>query len=156
MELTHSLESDFVRHLAPKAPLVTSPTATVRETIRLLQENQAGCVIICDGQNKAIGIFTERDVLRRVIGKRVDLDSPITDVMTTDLASVRESDKIARAIHLLHERGLRHLPVLDDEGVPIGLITVRRVMEYLVEHFPQTIYNLPPDPSTILEAREGA
>ena len=97
MELTHSLESDFVRHLAPKAPLTTSPTATVRETIRLLQENQAGCVIICDGQNKAIGIFTERDVLRRVIGKRVDLDSPITDVMTTDLASVRESDKIARA-----------------------------------------------------------
>ena len=99
---------------------------------------------------------TERDVLRRVIGERVDLDSPITDVMTTDLASVRESDKIARAIHLLHERGLRHLPVLDDQGGPIGLITVRRVMEYLVEHFPQTIYNLPPDPSTILEAREGA
>ncbi len=156
MELTHSLERDFVRHLTPKAPLVTSPTATVRETIRLLQDNQAGCVIICDGQNKAIGIFTERDVLRRVIGERVDLNSPITDVMTTDPASVRESDKIARAIQLLHERGLRHLPVLDDEGGPIGLITVRRVMEYLVEHFPQTIYNLPPDPSPIIEAREGA
>ncbi len=156
MELTHSLQRDFVRHLTSKAPLVTSPTTTVRETIRLLQENQAGCVIVCDGQNKAIGIFTERDVLRRVIGERVDLNSPITDVMTTDLASVRESDKIARAIHLLHERGLRHLPVLDAEGGPIGLITVRRVMEYLVEHFPQTIYNLPPDPSPIIEAREGA
>ncbi len=156
MQLTNSLERDFVRHLAPKAPLVTSPTTTVRETIRLLQENQAGCVIICDSQNKAIGIFTERDVLRRVIGEHVDLDSPITDVMTTDLASVRESDKIAYAIQLLHKRGLRHLPVLDDQGGPIGLITVRRVMEYLVEHFPQTIYNLPPDPSPIIEAREGA
>ncbi len=156
MKLTHSLENDLVRHLAANAPLITPPTTTVRETIRLLQENQAGCVIVCDGQNKAIGVFTERDVLRRVIGEHVDLDSPITDVMTTDLASVRESDKIAHAIQLLHKRGLRHLPVLDDEGGPIGLITVRRVMEYLVEHFPQTIYNLPPDPSTILEAREGA
>ncbi len=156
MKLTHSLENDFVRHLAAKAPLITPPTTTVRETIRLLQENQAGCVIVCDGQNKAIGVFTERDVLRRVIGEHVDLDSPITDVMTTDLASVRESDKIAHAIQLLHQRGLRHLPVLDDEGGPIGLITVRRVMEYLVEHFPQTIYNLPPDPSPIIEAREGA
>ncbi len=156
MKLTHSLENDLVRHLAANAPLITPPTTTVRETIRLLQENQAGCVIVCDGQNKAIGVFTERDVLRRVIGEHVDLDSPITDVMTTDLASVRESDKIAHAIQLLHKRGLRHLPVLDDQGGPIGLITVRRVMEYLVEHFPQTIYNLPPDPSTILEAREGA
>ncbi len=156
MELTHSLERDLVRHLVPKAPLVTPPTTTVRETIRLLQENQAGCVIICDGRDMAIGIFTERDVLRGVIGERVDLDSPITDVMTTDLASVKESDKIAHAILLLHERGLRHLPVLDDQGGPIGLITVRRVMEYLVEHFPQTIYNQPPDPSPILEAREGA
>ncbi len=156
MELTHSLERDLVRHFAPKAPLVTPPITTVRETIRLLQENQAGCVIICDAQSKAIGIFTERDVLRRVIGERVDLKSPIADVMTTDLASIKESDKIARAIQLLHQFGLRHLPVLDDEGKPIGLITVRHVMEYLVEHFPQAIYNLPPDPSPITEAREGA
>jgi CBS domain-containing protein len=156
MELTKSLERDYVRHLEPRAPVVASPTATVRETIRLLQENQAGCTIICDGQNRAIGIFTERDVLRRVIGERVDLDSPITDVMTTELASVTESDKIARAIQLLHDHGLRHLPVLDNDGGPIGLITVRRVMEYLVEHFPQTTYNLPPDPTPITEAREGA
>ncbi len=156
MQLTESLKRDLVKHLRPKTPLLTAPETSVREAIRLLQENNTGCVIVCDAQGKAVGIFTERDVLRRVIGERVDMDSPIKDVMSTDLASVQESDPITRAVRLLHERGLRHLPVLNEDGEPLGIIPVRHVMEYLVEHFPQAVYNLPPDPSPALEAREGA
>ena len=156
MELTKSLKKDLVKHLRPDAPLVTSPETSVRETIRLLQEHNTGCVVVCDSRGQAVGIFTERDVLRRVIGEHVDMDSPIKEVMSRDLASVRETDAIARAIRLLHERGLRHLPVLNDVGEPIGVVPVRRVMEYLVEHFPRAVYNHPLDSSPVVEAREGA
>ena len=76
--------------------------------------------------------------------------------MSTDLAAVRETDPITQAIRLLYERGLRHLPVLNDDRKPIGVVSVRRMMEYVVEHFPQTVYNLPPDPSQVLDGREGA
>ncbi len=156
MELTNSLKKDLVKHLRPAAAFIASPDTSVREAIRLLQEHNTGCVVVCDARGQAVGVFTERDVLRRVIGEHVDLDSPIKDVMSRDLASVGESDAIARAIRLLHDRGLRHLPVLNDVGEPIGVLSVRRVMEYLVEHFPRAVYNLPLDSSPVADAREGA
>lgn len=156
MELTKSLNQDLVKHLQQQAPLLARPETTVREAIRLLQENKTGCLMVCDPSGKAIGIFTERDVFRLVIGQRIELDSPIREVMSTDLAAVQETDPIRQAIRLLYERGLRHLPVLNDRGEPTGVVSVRRMMEYVVEHFPQTVYNLPPDPSQVLDGREGA
>ena len=156
MELTKSLNKDLVKHLQQQVPLLAGPETTVREAIRLLQENKTGCLIVRDPGGKAVGIFTERDIFRHVIGQRIDLDSPIRGVMSTDLAAVRERDPIKQAIKLLYERGLRHLPVLNDDGEPIGVVSVRRMMEYVVEHFPQTVYNLPPDPSLVLDGREGA
>ena len=156
MELTKSLNQDLVKHLQQQAPLLAGPETTVREAIRLLQENKTGCLIVCDPSGKAVGIFTERDVFRHVIGQRIEVDSPIREVMSTDLAAVQETDPITQAIRLLYERGLRHLPVLNDGGEPTGVVPVRRMMEYVVEHFPQTVYNLPPDPSQVLDGREGA
>lgn len=156
MELTKSLNQDLVKHLRQQQPLLAGPEMTVREAIRLLQENKTGCLIVCDPSGKAVGIFTERDVFRHVIDQRIEIDSPIREVMSTDLAAVQETDPITRAIELLYERGLRHLPVLNKDGEPIGVVSVRRMMEYVVEHFPQTVYNLPPDPSLVLDSREGA
>jgi hypothetical protein len=46
--------------------------------------------------------------------------------------------------------------VVDEDGRPVGVLSVRRIMHYLAEHFPTTVYNLPPDPSAIPQAREGA
>lgn len=156
MQLTKSLNQDLIKHLRYQAPLLAGPDTTVREAIRLLQENKTGCLIVCDAGGKAVGIFTEFDVFRHVIDQRIEVDSPIREVMSTDLAAVQETDPITRAIELLYERGLRHLPVLNDGGEPIGVVSVRRMMEYVVEHFPQTVYNLPPDPSLVLDSREGA
>ena len=156
MQLTKSLNQDLVKHLHYQTPLLAGPETTVREAIQLLQEKKTGCLIVCDAKGKAVGIFTERDVFRHVIDQRIELDSPIREVMSMDLATVQETDPITQVIRLLYERGLRHLPVLDDDGKPIGVVSVRRMMEYVVEHFPQTVYNLPPDPSLVLDGREGA
>jgi CBS domain-containing protein len=155
MELSRSLRNDCVKDLSPRAALTVSPDTSVEDAIALLQREEAGCVIISLDGTPA-GIFTERDVLRRVIGEQVDLQTPITTVMTTDLAVVKGSDPITLALDLLHRRGLRHLPVLDDAGQLAGILSVRRVMEYLVEHFPEAVYNLPPNPSASLQSREGA
>ncbi len=156
MKLTHSLRSDRVKHLRLKTPLVVQPGTPVREAIALMQRTKEGCVLVCDPSGTVVGIFTERDVLRRVIGERVLPDSPMTEVMSTKLACVRETDTVTRALQLLHREGLRHLPVVDDQHQAVGLVSIRRVFEYLVEHFPQEVYNLPPDSSTVVESREGA
>lgn len=156
MKLTKSLKTDLVKHLRPRSPLLVHPLTTIRQTIARMQEQGQGCVLVCDDDHKVAGIFTERDILSRVIGERADLDSPIKEVMCTTLATVRESDRATRALQLLHRNGLRHLPIVDDSRQPVGLVTVRGVMEYLVDHFPKAVYNLPPNPSALHEAREGA
>jgi CBS domain-containing protein len=54
------------------------------------------------------------------------------------------------------EGGYRHLPIVDEDGVPQGVLAVRGIVHYLVDHFPNTVYNLPPDPSKSFIARDGA
>ena len=56
----------------------------------------------------------------------------------------------------MEEGDYRHLPVVDDYGRPMGVLSVKRIVHYLVEHFPSTIYCLPPDPNVYPRHREGA
>jgi CBS domain containing-hemolysin-like protein len=53
-------------------------------------------------------------------------------------------------------RGYRHLPVVDDDGRPVGVLSIKDVVHYLVEYFPAKVYNLPPTPDALQPAREGA
>ena len=55
----------------------------------------------------------------------------------------------------MEEGGYRHLPVVDERG-PVGVLSVKRIVHYLVEHFPTTVYNLPPDPAVVPQQAEGA
>jgi hypothetical protein len=56
----------------------------------------------------------------------------------------------------MDEGGYRHLPVVDEGGRPVGVLSVKRIVHYLVEHFPTTVYNLPPNPGAVPQEREGA
>lgn len=155
MQLTNSLKTDLVKHLRPRVPVVVSPLMTVRQTVDRMQREGEGCVLICDENRTLLGIFTERDLLRRVIGERVSLDSPIKGVMSAHPSVARETEPATRALQVLHRGGLRHVPVVDDRNRPVGLVTVRGVMEYLVDHFPRTVYNQPPEAAALV-SREGA
>ena len=76
--------------------------------------------------------------------------------MTPDPVSVRCKDPIRLAASRMEEGGYRHLPVLDEAGRPVGILSAKRIVHYLVEHFPATVYNLPPDPRAVPRQREGA
>jgi hypothetical protein len=56
----------------------------------------------------------------------------------------------------MEEGGYRHLPVVDESSRVVGILSVKRIVHYLVEHFPNTVYNLPPDPNAVQQQREGA
>jgi CBS domain-containing protein len=56
----------------------------------------------------------------------------------------------------MEEGGYRHLPVVDERERPVGILSVKRIIRYLVEHFPTTVYNLPPDPQAVPKNPEGA
>jgi CBS domain-containing protein len=145
MELARNLKIDSVSRLEPAKPLVLERTASVAAAVAAMRDDGAGCVLVCDGP-RLIGIFTERDLLRRVIACGLDWHISIETVMTPDPVTVEPKDPIRVAVRHMERGAYRNLPVVDDAGRPVGVLSVMRIVHYLVEHFPIAVYNLPPKP----------
>jgi len=155
MELARNLKVDSVSRLRPTAPLRVSPEQSVAEAVALMRQKKVGCVLVCRGTS-LVGIFTERDLMRRVLAAGLPLSLPVAEFMTPRPVTICPKAPIAVALRRMEEGGYRHLPVVDETGRTLGVLSVKRIVHYLVEHFPSTIYNLPPDPSVFPHDAEGA
>jgi CBS domain-containing protein len=149
-----SLDSDPVGSAYPDQPLATTPNATVADVLQLLRAQNTGAVLICD-EDQLQGIFTERDALR-FMAEGADLSELISKVMSRELVTISATETVAAAIRKMSAGGYRHLPIVDSEGRPTGVAAVHGIVHYLVDHFPETIYNLPPEPRVTQSEREGA
>jgi len=130
----------------PRRPMLVVPaTATVSEAMRLMNEAHVGCAIIVrDG--KLAGIFTERDVLRKVAGQ-IDIHRTTVDmVMTEDPDVLPASASIAFALNKMSVEGYRHIPLVDGELRPVGVVAVRDIVAWMCAMFPSSVLNLPPAP----------
>lgn len=154
MDLARILKIESVSRLNPTPPWQVQIHQTVAEAVRLMREQSVGCVLVCENR-KIAGIFTERDLLRRVLGPGLSLDLPVTQCMTLHPVTVDLKDSIATAIRQMEEGGYRHLPVIHDDK-PVGILSVKRIVHYLVEHFPATVFCLPPESKPAQPRREGA
>ena len=154
MDIARNLKIESVLRLHPTPPWQVAPTQTVAEAVALMREKSVGCVLVVH-ERKVVGIFTERDLLRRVMALGKPLSGPVSQSMTREPVTVHPKDPIATAIRRMEEGGYRHLPVMMDDK-PVGILSVKRIVHYLVEHFPATIYNLPPDNQSFQPRREGA
>jgi len=149
-----SLDSDPVGSAYPDQPLATTPNATVADVLQLLRAQNTGAVLVCD-EDQLQGIFTERDALR-LMAEGADLSESISKVMSRELVTISATETVAAAIRKMSAGGYRHLPIVDSAGQPTGVVAVHGIVHYLVDHFPETIYNLPPEPRVTQSEREGA
>lgn len=106
-------------------PLVTaSPGDTVLEATQRMNEEHVGSVLVMEGI-RLVGIFTERDVLRRVVGAGLAPErTHVADVMTTDVVCCRPAAGIDDVAELMRSRRIRHVPVVDAEGLVVGLVSI--------------------------------
>jgi len=155
MELARNLKVECVSRLLPTAAICLRPDQTVAEAVSRMRRGRVGCVLICQ-DGKLLGIFTERDLLRRVLVPGRPLGTALGACMTPDPVVVQPGEPIGLAVRRMQEGGYRHLPVVDTSGRAVGILSVKRIVHYLVEHFPTTIYCLPPDPNDYPLTREGA
>jgi CBS domain-containing protein len=119
--MRHRIVRDIMTGGAIKAQ---PPGATVRDASRLMAANNIGSVLVIDG-DRLVGIFTERDALRRVLGTDLDPDlTPLADVMTRDPDTIGPEESVCDAIRRMDEFGYRHLPVVE-RGRIVGLISTR-------------------------------
>lgn len=108
--------------------------ATVADAVRVMNQHKVGSVVVTQGET-LVGIFTERDVLTRVVaaGRAPDTTS-ISDVMTHTPATVTPHSTVEEVMTLITDRRCRHIPVLDEQTHAIlGLISIGDVMRWLVE-----------------------
>jgi CBS domain-containing protein len=140
-----ALLGDTIAVLTPAEPICLAETATVHEAIQsMLSRRQAG-VLITDGAGRLTGIFTERDVLTRVVGKNLDARrTPLGDVMTRSPQALTASDRVAYAVHCMSVAGYRTIPLVDPDRRPIGVVTVNDVICWLAALFPEEVLNLRP------------
>ncbi len=146
-----------IRALATLRPAIcVAPTDSVRQAIERMNQHSAGCVLV-EERGRLIGIFTERDVLMRIAGSGVDVDRTcIESVMTRDPESLRPDDRVTYALNKMSVGGFRHIPLVDDDGRPVGVVSMRNVVDYMVDLFRTEVLNVPPEPHNIARAREGA
>jgi len=154
MELARNLRKDPVSRLEPSAPHVVERAATVADAVNLMRQENVGCVLVCEA-GRLIGLFTERDLMCRVLAVGKPLSLPIIEVMTPDPVTVLPADTIRVAVRKMKAGGHRHLPVVDENTRPVGILSVKRVVRYLVEHYPAAVYNQPP-PGQLPDSAEGA
>lgn len=155
MSFRENLWRTDLSHVELREPLTISPGTSIHQSIELMRRHGTGCVLVCEG-GALVGIFTERDFIKRVLVPLVNLDQPVSTVMTRCPVTVRLRDSVGLAIRTMNSGGYRRLPVINERGIPIGLISVKRIIRYLADHFPTTVYNLPPQPRQVQQAREGA
>jgi CBS domain-containing protein len=122
-----------LRDLAPVPALVVSLRDSVGDVVRKMRERRLGCVLVMDGV-QLVGIFTERDALTRLTGRRSDLALlQVGEVMTRDPKVLRDEDTLAAALHYMAVGNYRHIPIVGP-GKPPRFVSVRGVLRYLNEH----------------------
>ncbi len=126
-----------------KHPLTLTLDTSIAEAIRLMQTKHIGCVLITSDQ-KLYGIFTERDVLKKLIGAGFNLETtPIAEVMTPNPQYLSDDDTIAFSLNYMYQGGFRHIPIVNGDLEPVGIVSVKDIVSYLVERFADEILNLP-------------
>lgn len=140
-------------------PIVTIDiNCNTNEAIDLLLKHKVGAApVIENGYLR--GIFSERDVLRKILNKAVgDLDViTVAEFMIADPQTAKPEDSLDTAILHMAHGGYRHVPIVDQENRPVGMVSIRDVISYLVERYSQEVLTLPPTPiRDAMKAREGA
>jgi len=111
--------------------VTTKEERAIEDAIKILFERHVGALVVTDNKGKCKGIFTERDALRSV-AKKVPLDTNLRNVMSRNVVTVREDASFAEAKRLMVLHGVRHLPVVDNKGNLVGMLTLRRILDELM------------------------
>ena len=128
--------------IAQIPPPVVEPNVSVMDAVTVMARHRVGAVVVVE-KSKLVGIFTERDLMLRVVQERLDpLSLQVRDVMTSDVMTMTEASTHDDASKLMLLEHLRHLPILDDDGKVLGLLSMRALLEERLEDLSREVSSL--------------
>ncbi|MEW5961144.1 MAG: CBS domain-containing protein [Chloroflexota bacterium] len=112
---------------------------SLAEAIDQLRQENAGFMALVDDRGQLVGVFTETDILSKIACKVEDLaQARVKDYMSANVTVLKAEATIAQALHLMSIHRFRHIPLVDDDGKPDGVISSRSIIHYLETKFPMT------------------
>jgi CBS domain-containing protein len=124
------------------SPTVVTSATTVLEAVETMSKNRTGACVVVDG-GELKGLFTERDVMSKVVGKRLDPATvTIGEVCTRNLITGTPDTPEHQALRTMIDRHIRHLPVVDGEGKLIGMLSLRKLLQHRVEELSAQLESL--------------
>ena len=135
--------------------IAVPPDTTIGEAARIMKTHRVGCVLV-EKQGELVGILTERDILTKLVGTGYDpAKVQVGEVMTRQVETLTPDDPIAFALQRMSVGGFRHVPLVDAAGRPVGILSVKDIVDYFAENFPREVLNIPPEPGKQPRIPEG-
>ena len=139
----------IIRDIVAGQKLISaSKDMTVRAACCLMAEKKVGAILVLEA-GRIAGIFTERDALSKVLATSLDPDTALlSQVMSHDPQTIRADKPLAYALQMMADGGFRHVPVVDDQGGPVGMVSARDALGQDIVEFERDMKRL--------EALEGS
>lgn len=144
-----------IKRLKVMKPVTLSPGQSIAEALDVMRQKRFGCIVVTE-KEKLVGILTERDILLKVAGISGAEKKKVREIMTPDPEVFEPEDSIAFVLNAMHVGGYRHIPVVDEQGKPLAVISVKDIVGFILDHFAEDVLNLPPKPMRTTDQREGA
>ena len=153
-DLRRLLKETRVGELAlTHVPMLTS-AQSLDEAAAEMRKVSHGSALVCD-DGRLVGIITERDLMR-LLAEQADFGVSVSEFMTSSPETLSGDDRLLDAVQLMDRGGYRRLPVVDDSGSPSGVVDVKTVMNFVVDHVPSTVYNQASTALLTVRSAEGA
>jgi CBS domain-containing protein len=137
-------------------PIRVAPETSLVEVVAAMKQARRGAVVV-EVDGRLTGVFTERDLMTRIdysdSGWR---NRRVREVMTAKPATCSADTGLAEALQRMNAGGYRRLLIVDGEGRATGVVSIRDILGYIAEHYPQEFVNLPPDPRHEASGQWGA
>jgi signal-transduction protein with cAMP-binding, CBS, and nucleotidyltransferase domain len=142
-----------VRELMHGDPVSVAPSMLLVDVVALMKDRYGAILVVDD--DELVGIFTERDLMLRLNHDSQDWhDTPVREHMTREPKTLRPDNTLSDALALMTGRVFRHIPITEGKRA-VGMLSVRDIITYAVEHHPKEFINLPPGPDSQASRRWG-
>ena len=128
-----------------KQPIRVAQSAGVNTVLAEMCSRRSGGVLVTADADaeRLVGIFTERDYIDKLVEGGGDRNASISDFMTPAPTTLTPDDTVGAAIQVMTGGGYRHVPIVENERI-YNLVSVRDIVNFIAEHFPEEVYNHPP------------
>ena len=128
-------------HLAQEAPEVSAETS-VMDAVRTMTTRRVGAIAVVTG-GRIVGVFTERDLMRRVVFERRDPETTLLrSVMSSPVQTVSDSTSLTEAASLMRTHHIRHLVIVNDDGALLGMVGLRYLLYDLMDDLERKVDGL--------------